>query len=137
MLPVFILCVVWVIDFGIARINKNRLQISADAAALAGSAMLPEETDVQQEAILFARTNFSDAKAKGPILQTDDIEIGNWDREIRLFTPDGEPASTVRVTTRRETDNGNPFQTYFAFFAGIDEFDLRKSAVAYLGAGQG
>ena len=135
--PLFLLMIAFVIDFGIARIVKNKLQISADAAALAGAAMLPNETDARTEAVVFAELNYSDEKAEGAVLRDADIQLGSWDVETRVFIEDGEPLNAVRVTTRRDTTNGNPLRTYFAMLADIDQFDLSQSAVAHLGAGEG
>lgn len=125
-----------VIDLGFAYSNRNHLQATADASALAGAAILNEDdATVRSASDRYAELNMPDTRY-GDVLSQGDIEIGNWDDDARTFTAGGTPRNAVRVTTRRTQATGNPVNTFFASFAGIDAFDVASSAVAVNGVDQ-
>jgi putative Flp pilus-assembly TadE/G-like protein len=124
-LPLVLMMMAVVYDLGFARMTSNRLQISADAAALAGASVLPDHDDVKAEAVLYAHKNFNNA---GLILTAADTTIGNWDGTT--FTPGGMPENAVETVARRAQINGNPLQNLFRLINGVNEFDLSRRAVA-------
>ena len=82
------------VDVGNIWVVRTRLQHAADAAALAGAAVLPDEAAVVSGAVKYAELN--DHGHPG-ILDPDDIEIGNWDLDARTFTLGANPRNSVRV----------------------------------------
>lgn len=126
-LPVFLLLLALVIDFGLARLTGNRLQITADAAALAGVSQLPEDDDIIAEALKYSRKNYADENGKAVLISAD-VVSGNWDGAI--FVAGEIPKNAVQVTTRRSNANNNPLATIFARIANIDEFQITRRAVA-------
>ncbi len=56
--PILLIISAMVTDFGLARIEKNRLQNTVDAAALAGTPELPSATDAKDKAAEWAFNNF-------------------------------------------------------------------------------
>ncbi|MES0828281.1 pilus assembly protein TadG-related protein [Ruegeria sp. SCP11] len=133
-LPFFLALTALVIDIGLARLVASRLQIAADASALAGTALLPDEGDAVTEAVLYAQKNHPDGGAY-QILVASDVEIGNWN--FGTFTPNGTPRNAVRTTTRKDGSNSSPLAAFFARVAGITEFNFSRSAVAHRGVGEG
>ena len=134
--PIFILCLALVVDLGLGRLTANKLQVTADAAALAGAAVLPFQADVDAEAIDFAQKNYdTDNGNTQPVLNPNDILIGNWNSDTRVFTTGGVPINAVQVTTRRDATNANRLPSVFAGIAGIDFLSISKTAIAVNGAG--
>ncbi|KAJ54729.1 hypothetical protein ACMU_16575 [Actibacterium mucosum KCTC 23349] len=133
-LPIFLMMAALVIDIGLGRVTGNRLQIAADASALAGASQLPDQAAATIEAISYAQKNHADVDGNG-VLVAADVSFGNWSAGV--FTPSGTPINAVRTVTRRDTNNSNPLAALFANLAGISEFNLVRAAVAHLGAGQG
>ena len=134
-LPLILMLLALVIDMDAGRLTKNRLQVSADASALAGASVLPTTANVNAEAIRFASLNYSDALAGSPVLTTSDVLIGNWDQDARVFTEAGLPINAVQTTTRRDSTNNNPLQAMFGYIVGLSEYDIEATAVAVNGAG--
>ncbi len=117
------------VDLNHVYTERSRLQIAADAAALAAVKHLPNTSAAKVAAIDFATRNMP-AESHGGVLAEDDIEIGNWNSELRSFTPDTSPLNAVRVVTRRSDGNGNSFSLLFARVFGIDQMELIKTATA-------
>ena len=128
-LPLFMLLFAFTIDLGLLRMTGNRLQIAADAAALAGAQELGGG-DVQTLARQYAASNYPDP-AGGPVLLNADIVTGHWTGTS--FVPAGTPTDAVRVITRRDAVNSNPLGALFATFAGIGAYEVTRSAVAHVG----
>ncbi|MGH8430399.1 MAG: pilus assembly protein TadG-related protein [Solimonas sp.] len=132
-LPVMLALTALAVDFGHVYLERNRLQIAADAAALAGAAVLPDADDVVTEAREFAVANIPDAGGT-TVLDEVDVEIGNWDGDA--FTADELPLNAVRAVTKRAAANGNPLPTTFGALMGTNSFNLSRTAVAVNGGTQ-
>ncbi|MCX8101752.1 MAG: pilus assembly protein TadG-related protein [Geminicoccaceae bacterium] len=117
------------VDIGHAYMVRTELQSTADAAALAASAKLPNRTAALAEARTIAAENLPPAK-HGNVLADRDLLIGTWDPERRSFTSGGSSPNAVRVTLRRSTANGNPLPSFFGRVLGTDFFDIEARAVA-------
>jgi Flp pilus assembly protein TadG len=89
-----------------AYLLKNRLQTTADAAAMAAVHQVPVAADVTSTALDFAHRNMPADGHYGDVLLAEDAEMGHWNSGSRVFTPEGEPgggpANAVRVVTRGE-----------------------------------
>lgn len=132
-LPVMLALTALAVDFSHVYLERNRLQIAADAAALAGAAVLPDADDVVTEAREFALANIPDVGAT-TVLDETDVTIGNWDGDA--FTAAGLPANAVRAVTRRAAANGNALPTTFGALMGTNAFNLSRTAVAVNGGTQ-
>lgn len=121
------------IDLSFARLIGNRLQITADAAATASVVELPVEADVDAVALQYAQLNYPEF-SDDPVLVASDVVPGHWTGSA--FIAGGFPLDAVRVTTRRQARNNNPVSSFFAGVAGIDFFQLQRSAVAIMNARQ-
>ena len=154
--PLFIMTLALVVDLDLGRLTANKLQISADAASLAGVTQLPVRADVESLAIEYSTKNYNtDNGNTRPVLTTDRIEIGFWDFNTRLFyafddgggvydrywnssaevwVPTVSPAwatlNAVWVETRRDASNANPLPSVFGGIAGLDAYDISKVAIA-------
>ena len=155
--PLFVFFLALVVDLDLGRLTANKLQISADAAALAGASVLPVKTDVDAEAILYAGKNYgTDNGNTQPVTNANEIEIGYWDENTKIFTawttasslfdrqwdpvsesfftvvtePPGALINSVWVRTRRDTTNNNSLPSVFGGIAGFDYYDIAKVAIA-------
>lgn len=127
-MPLIMLLLALVIDLDIGRLTKNRLQIAADSAALAGASMLPDAADTRSEAVQYALANYPVALSGSPVLVGSDVTIGHWNGVT--FNAGASPSNAVFVTTRRDDTASNPVLTLFASFAGVDEFNISASSIA-------
>ena len=124
-----------VIDGGYLYSLKNKLQTTADAAALAAVTQLPDEDAVEDTALEYVAKNMP-ASEHGGVLDDGDIVVGNWDENTRTFTPEVDPGNAVRVTTRRSQANGNAAGLFFAPILGFDQVDVETTAIAAFGSNQ-
>lgn len=78
---------------------ENRLQITADAAAMAGVRLIPGGIAlVEEEAADFAHRNMPVEGQYGDVLES--VEMGHWNGAV--FVSAGTPSNAVRVTTLAE-----------------------------------
>ncbi len=108
---------------------KDRLQTTADVAAIAAVQDIADQDQAKATAIEYATKNM-DTDDHGEVLSLGDVVIGGWDPDTRIFTPNADPANAVRVTTRREQVNNNPAGLFFARVLGVNEVDLSAQATA-------
>ena len=123
------------IDFGYRHYVFNRLQITADMAALAGASQLPNATNVKSKANAYAQLNMPVAFFQD-VLATPDIVLGNWDNKVTpKFSTSRTPVNAVRVYTRRSGNNpanSNPHQTILArIVGGPVTVNLEAKAIAW------
>jgi Flp pilus assembly protein TadG len=124
-LPVLLAMAAIVIDLGHLYQVRSQLQATADAAALAGAAMLPNATSVGSEAAKYADLNYP---GHGTVVKTADVVPGHWNGTS--FTAGGTPTNAVRVTARRAQANGNQVPLFLGGFVGKQYSDVGASAVA-------
>jgi len=110
---------------------RNRLQETADAAALAAANRLPDQVAAAAAATDHARKNLSFV-ADGITLA--EVEFGVWDRATRTFTPGGGPINAVLTTVRGTRGNGNSAEAFFATIVGVNELEMTARAVANVAA---
>jgi hypothetical protein len=116
------------VDSSYFFVMNNRLQISADSAALAGALFLEDEDAMRAEALKYAQMNL--AEDDQILDQVNDVQSGHWDHDAKIFTTGGAPLNAVQVTTRMAQENGNAAGTFFASVLGFGEVDITASAVA-------
>ncbi len=117
------------VDMGYAYMLRQRLQATADAAALAASAKLSSPSSIVATAQKYAKLNMP-TEHHGTILTSGDVQSGSWDPDTRIFTPGGAPINAVKVTVRRSDTNNNPVPTFFSRVLGFDSVNVVTSAVA-------
>lgn len=108
---------------------KDRLQMTADIAALAAVQDIEDEDQAKATAIEFATKNM-ETNDHGHVLSLVDVVVGRWDLDARSFAPGSTPANAVRVTTRRDEVNDNPAGLFFARVLGVNEAELTAQATA-------
>jgi Flp pilus assembly protein TadG len=96
---------------------KNGLQVSADASALAGAALIADVHDLAQsaarnEALAYASKNTAAgtsvqlASDGSNVLSPDnDITVGNWDSAKGTYSRDKTPVNAMEVRPRRTSDS--------------------------------
>ena len=118
-------------DIAYMYVVKNQLQVAADAAALAGAAMLDgtnstTQTEARAKAVEFAFKN-SAAQSKVVLLSngnntlsnTNDITVGNWDRsKSPPYDPTRIPINAVQVFSRRTNETTDTMEGKFSLFIG-------------------
>lgn len=126
--------------------NKSMLQSTADVAALAGAMSLPNleyeagyETGaygaVEEAAEQFALDNMGSEYGAyfDPTAYPDDIRIGNWNWDDRIFTEGGAPVNAVRVEHAQVRDRENGVSTSLMHMVGMEFWDVRTTAIAARG----
>lgn len=121
--------VAFAIDVGYIAYAQAELQRSADAAALAAAAQLPDEGLAIDAAIASSQENETGVT---PIILPADVTCGSWDRKSATFDlpPVGQSPSAVRVVVRRTAASGNPLRLFFAHLLGRSMADVTASATA-------
>jgi Flp pilus assembly protein TadG len=110
--------------------SKTALQATADAAALAASIDLPDETLAYGNAMLYADLNMPNAQY-GSVLKPQDVDFGAWDPATRQFTQGVAPADAIRVRVHRSRSNGNALASNFLRIIGMDAWDdISAEAIA-------
>lgn len=130
-LPIFLGVTALALDMSYAMMMRQRLQITASSAALAGAKGL----NVSQAEAISLANDYATANmaAYGDVLQDVDISIGTVDM-ISVprgdFVAGGGNPNAVRVTTRLANANSNPLQLFFASIAGWSEMEIDTTATA-------
>lgn len=117
------------VDMGYLYIMQNQLQVTADSAALAGLARVPDVDQARTQATTFVESNMPSGK-HGTVMAADDFKTGFWDDTARTFTDGGTPLNAVQVTVRRSQSNGNAARLFFGQLLGFNSLDLSATAVA-------
>ena len=118
------------IDMSYAYSERNLLQVTASAAALAAVPQLPDQDQAIAKAMEYAEANMP-AETHGAVLEREDVVFGNWDPATETWSPGETPLNAVEVTTRRSTANGNRLDLFLAPILGVGSLDMETSAVAY------
>jgi Flp pilus assembly protein TadG len=113
------------IDYSMMQAADNRLQVAADAAALAAAPRVASSAQAISRAQEMATAN-----AGNGTLSTTDIVTGRWNQGQGEFTAGASNPNAVQVTTRYAQANGNPHQLIFGGLIGIDTVDLSATAIA-------
>jgi hypothetical protein len=116
------------VDVGYLLVKRNELQNAADAAALAGAALLPDSIAAGNRAIELAEANMS-VEENGNVLAEEDISFGIWNFNTRSLDP-GSPPDTIQCITRRTEARGNPVPLFFARIFAIETSDISTTAAA-------
>ena len=116
------------VDLGRAHALRADLEATADAAALAAAARLPDMKRARAVAVDYARKNMPVAEY-GEVLRPEDIVFGTWDPNTRALDTN-KAGNAVRVTARIGGPNGNAVPTMLAGILGVAEIELEHSATA-------
>lgn len=121
------------IDMSYAYSERNLLQVTASAAALAAAPELSDQPEMVAKALAYAEANMPAAR-HGSVLDGSDVVRGNWNPASKTWTPGVMPYNAVQVTTRRSGANGNQLDLFLAPILGLESLDMEASAVAYFRA---
>ncbi len=126
LLPMIVGFLGLVVDVGMAYTERNALQSSAEAAALATASYIGS-TD--RSAALSVAQRYAGANRPGVsgLVSAPELEFGNWSGGA--FTIGGTP-NAVRVSASRTVTKGNAIRTYFASAFGLPAWNLSARAVA-------
>jgi Flp pilus assembly protein TadG len=114
--------VAFAIDLGYIAVVRNRLQVAADAAALAGAANIGDNTKAVQAAKNVAALNVAGSPTDMVSLADSDIVFGNWNSGTKTFTANGTPSNACRVVARRPA-----LPLFFAPVLGIRTIDVQAA----------
>ena len=113
---------------------QNRLQIAADAAALAAAAQLPDREKALVVAMEVTRRNLGDSAGA---FGAGDLQFGSIS-ETGAFVPHSGEADAVRVDTGMTTGRGNPLGTMFLRMVGVSTLSPSGVSIAAgTGGGEG
>jgi hypothetical protein len=117
------------VDVGYLTLVRTQLQVAADSSALAAAATtnLPR-ADMEAVARRYAGKN---SAAGRPVqLNSSDIEYGNWDTSMRVFTPSATVGNAIRVTARTSSGTGGETPLFFGRILNLNSVGQSASAVA-------
>jgi Flp pilus assembly protein TadG len=118
-------------SFGLRYVTLNKLQATADAAALAGASQMTDPATVRLAANEYAEANMPSPLFRDVLADTD-IIMGRWDKSLRTFNPDSPAKNAVRVVTRLATSNGNAHRDLLPGMLGApNSVDLWAEAIAW------
>lgn len=120
------------VDMSYAYVTETRLQVAADSAAMAAASQLPDEGTAVATALDYVEKNMAAAQ-HGTVLDSNDVQTGNWNSDTRVFTAAGTPLNAVQIVTRRSEDNGNPLGLFFGRILGMGETNVSSVAIARKG----
>jgi len=122
------------VDIGYMKLARTQLQAAADAGARAGVLALEDGPNDAKLLALDAAQDNMVAGSPVVVLALDDIQLGNWDTNTRVFTPlfgaDESKADSVSVTCRCAETRGNAVPTFFARVFGTGSVDVAAMAIA-------
>ena len=124
------------VDMNYLFTTRAKLSFTADSAALAAAAQLPDEAAAVAAAIDFASQNM-DPSQHGNVVTANDVLIGYWDTNSRTFAAGASPTNAVQVVARRSEVNNNPAELLFGKAMGFDDVNISASATATGGGGGG
>lgn len=111
------------IDLGYIAVVRNRLQVAADAAALAGAANIGDTTKALAAAKSVAALNVAGSPTDMVSLADSDVVFGNWNQSTKVFTANGSPANACRVVAKRPN-----LPLFFAPVLGIKTMNVQASS---------
>jgi Flp pilus assembly protein TadG len=152
-LPFFVGLMTLAVDVSYILRTRNMLQVTAEAAALAATYQLPDNSPCTTQgsacfmAKQYAEKNLAEAKY-GMVLADSDVVVGKWtpgclgggasNETCFAPVPGGTSCVTflcnsVKATTRMAQSNNNPLNLTFAQYVGIPTFDVSVTAIAVYG----
>lgn len=125
------------VDVGHMSLTRTQMQASADAAALAAAAELVDgEGAVRNAARKVARENYVNQQ-RTHLVPGEDVELGTWDGDLRVFTPllgsAQDAADSVRVTVKLDATRGNSLPMFFAPVIGHRSTGMKVESIASIG----
>lgn len=131
------------VDVGLMVWTGQQLQITADAAALAGAAKIRQGESLARDAAQNTAVANVAAGVNIELRRNDanapngDIIVGRFDRDDGTFDPNGIP-NAVLVNARRTADSPNgSLGLVFASVLGFNSTDIERQAIAMIGGGTG
>ena len=115
---------------------RTQMQVAADAAALAGSALLDDPAMAKATALVVANKNLGETGQ----ITADDIVLGRIDPTTKAFLSGPDAAGkydSVVVTAERSIERDNALPTYLMKLIGINSFDVTAMAQASARRGGG
>jgi hypothetical protein len=130
-------------DLSIVVFGKQQLQHAADAAALAGAALVktdPDASRLKAQEISLANAVYRASVALD--LNTGNSEVGEivlgyYDRKASVFTPDEVAPNAMKVSTRRTSSAHEPIPLVFGPMAGVFGVDVTAEAIAMVDGDSG
>ena len=145
-LPIIVGFFTLAVDYSYVLRTRNMLQVTAEAAALAATAQLPNQATSCAEAKNYATKNMPVASYGNVLKQNtsncSDVVLGAWSQTCtpgqncfvsNASQPCGVLCNAVQVTTRMATANGNALQLAFAPLIGISNLNVNATAIAVYG----
>jgi Flp pilus assembly protein TadG len=119
------------VDVAHLRYSKARLQMGADAGALAAIRRLSNEADAVQVAIEIANLNVP--SNAGTVTAASDVQLIVYDPSTKTYKPSDAttPPNGVRVTASRDEAHGNRVIGFFTqMLSGSNAYNLSASSIA-------
>ena len=120
------------VGLDVAHLITARTQLQVAADLVAHAAIYNRDTmnavDAKQAALRIVYAGMP-TNQYGSVLSTQDITFGTYDPDTGVFTESALSRSAVQVSTERAATSDNPVASMLFQFVGIDDWDVRASAV--------
>lgn len=137
-LPVLLGMSAFALDLANLRYNNMRLQMAADAGALAGARQIADENEAVQAAMNVANRNAP--SNAGQVTLAADVQLVVYDADTKTYKPSDAttPPNAVRVTASRNEAHGNAVIGFLTRFVGQSgSFGLSAQSIAVLRGNDG
>lgn len=130
-------------DIGYYLLVAHQLQNAADAASLAGAALVRNDAaGARQAAQDVGMANEAAGELVALFLNVEnaaegDIVIGRYDSTARLFTPTLTGANSVKVVARRTSEAHGKVDLFFGPLFGVSSANISREAIAAIGGSTG
>jgi len=112
------------VDLGYIVLGRTQLQAAVDAGVMAGTAMLAEDPDSVEAAVIdYVQKNLIGTRRVQP--EEVSVTVGTWDEDYRMFTAGGDPASAVQVAVQLDSH-----KLFFSKVLGSAETSIAAEATA-------
>jgi hypothetical protein len=131
-LPIFVGMGALALDISYTMMLRQKLQMTASSAALAGAAgLVTDTTEAVNQANAYANAN---APQAGDVMIDDDIDTGCFDFTTRVFDPtcvvDDHDAVKVFARLSDAANYNNPVSLFLAGIFGMDQTNINVTATA-------
>ena len=116
------------VDYANGMMTKAKLQAVSDAAALAASIDLPDETKATAAGLEYAAKHYT--SEDGSLIVAEDFAYGNYDSGSDTFTIGATPVNAVQVIANRTGSRSNALRTWLLRLVGFNTLNVVTSAVA-------
>jgi Flp pilus assembly protein TadG len=128
-LPVMLAGMAMAVDYSMFRLTHTRMQIAADAAALAAIGTL-SDSDSTKVSKALAMVSANVPEDFGPVTQASDVTLGRYTGDGTFTPATGSAVNAARVVAIRSPARGNAINRIFSMFISNEDLTISTVAIA-------